>query len=109
VLELFSNSRVSLASLNRKPSVFKRLQESGNATARLVDNPQAIIAKAFTGHGRINRIVRTFRNSAREERLAYNVGLGLPVKNLRQIRRLEKMNRSKRVNFVPPKGGDALK
>ncbi|MFZ2172076.1 MAG: DUF3047 domain-containing protein [Methylococcaceae bacterium] len=31
------------------------------------------------------------------------------VKYLRQSRRLENMNRSKRVNFVPPKGGNALK
>jgi hypothetical protein len=30
------------------------------------------------------------------------------VKNLRQSRRLEKVNRSKRVNFVPPKGGNAF-
>ena len=31
------------------------------------------------------------------------------VKNLRQSRRLENMNRSKRVCYVPPKGGGALK
>jgi hypothetical protein len=33
----------------------------------------------------------------------------LQVKNLRQSRKLENMNRSKRVDFVPPKGGSALK